>query len=141
MSPLIFPLIGLLVVVAAWLHYLWLMPREQVPATPLVTMAGLTLGAALQIGGLWSAYGGPRGLLDSFGPTAAIAWLLVAAGWGLAGFFFWLMTQRHTPVGQLTIAVGEPLPSLFARDSAGAQVSTDSLRGHRTLFKLFRGHW
>lgn len=122
---LLLTVLGLLLVVGGWLHYLHLIPREAVPAQPRQTSALLALGMAAGCVG--------AGLGETWLP-----WALYASTATLGLFFFWLLAQRHTPTGALTVSVGEGLPPIVAKTSAGEVAEWPQ---GRVLFKLFRGHW
>ena len=113
---------------SVWLHYLWLIPRELVPAKPIVHRAAAWLALALCGGAL------------ALTPTPLGAALALSGG-GLAAFFLWLLTQAPLPDGAITVAVGEAMPSLTLLDDTGAHRALSDWHGRRVLLKLFRGHW
>ena len=55
--------------------------------------------------------------------------------------FFFLLSQRKTPVGKITVGVGDRLPAFAAVESTGEPFESQSLAGQHVLFKFFRGHW
>ena len=58
-----------------------------------------------------------------------------------AGLFFYLFSIRHTPLGDIRVALGDPLPAFSALTPSGAPFSSAELAGQRVLLKFFRGHW
>jgi len=84
---------------------------------------------------------------------AAIAWGIRSGSAGvaviapaalatmLASMVLWLLTQRKTPVGDLTVKVGDKLLAFEATTAEGGRFHSDELAGRRTLLKFFRGGW
>jgi hypothetical protein len=71
---------------------------------------------------------------------------LTTSGFGVpalafATLFFVLYSRRHTPVGELRVAVGDRLLPFAATAADGTDFHTDALAGKRVLLKFFRGHW
>ncbi|MEZ4293547.1 MAG: hypothetical protein R3B70_01120 [Polyangiaceae bacterium] len=131
-APLLLALASLLAVNAAWLHYLWLIPKEKVPARPTghllaFATASLVATAAVVTGALAHTWLTPA--------------LLAAPALGLAAFFLYLLRQAPLPDTQLTVAVGSPLPLIEATAHDGGPRSTRDLAGQRLLIKFFRGSW
>jgi hypothetical protein len=127
-------LAGLAAVLGSWVLYLASIPRGKVPARPIGSIAAQILGTALAIGGVaWSFRGGGA-------PGAAV---IAPAAVALIGgpLFLWLLTQRETPVGDIRVAVGDPLIPFAATASDGASFDSGELAGERVLLKFFRGHW
>ncbi|NCG17470.1 MAG: redoxin domain-containing protein [Rhodobacterales bacterium] len=122
------------VMLAAWLHYLWLIPQERVPEKP--TMHSAVMAAAVVLG--------------LAGPVLSV---LLKSDWALfeapleltaisgAGFFFYLMSQAPMPDGHRTFNVGDVLSEFSAPNQEGATVNLADFRGDRVLIKFFRGHW
>jgi peroxiredoxin len=120
--------LGLLMVLGAWLHYLWLIPQERVPREPTMWGRVMVAGVGLQIVAVPLALGLPT-------------LLMLTAGGVLAVFFFYVLSQRHTPAGRLVLRVGDPMPPLRAVTASGEPWSSEAWAGHRVVFKLFRGQW
>jgi hypothetical protein len=59
----------------------------------------------------------------------------------MASTFFYLLSLRKTPVGDLKVKVGDSLLPFEATASDGTRFYTDSLAGKKTLFKFYRGGW
>lgn len=123
-----FSLVGVILVGAGWLHYLWLIPQERVPIRPKYHLSIITLGLTF---GLWGAIGLPTW------PGLA---LLVVSG-ALAGLFYYLLFIAHLPPAKLTVAVGQAWLPFTAVDDAGQAVSSQVWQGRRLLLKFFRGQW
>lgn len=131
--PTLLSLVGFGLVVGYWAHYLSAIPRGLVPVWPAVGIALVALGmiasaAAIVIGAM-------------SGGVGALAVSLSVIAWVMGGLFFFLLSQRKTPLGRITVTVGDPLPSFEAHDHAGALFNSDELRGRRVLIKFFRGQW
>ena len=125
---------GLIAVLVAWVTYLATIPSGKVPVRPigaiLLQMAGIGLGIAAIV---WSFRdGGAPGV-------AVIISAVFALMMGLT--FFYLLSQRKTPIGDLKVEVGDALLPFAATASDGVRFHTDSLAGKRTLLKFFRGGW
>ena len=119
--------VGLVVVNAAWLRYLALIPRERVPRRPRGALSAMGVGSFLAIIGV------------ALGPGIATA-TLAALTLGLAGFFVYLLSLAPQPAG-LRLEVGDRLLPFTATTSEGEPFSSESLHGRRVLLKFFRGHW
>lgn len=113
----------------AWVGYMSTIPRGVVAVRPTTTIAVHLGGIALAV------------LSLAVGPRTILSTALAATAIGLAAFFFYLLSQRKTPVGQLTVAVGDALPSFSAKRSDDSDFESESLAGKRVLLKFFRGHW
>lgn len=121
------PLAGVALVLAAWLHYLALIPREKVPRRPTGHLAFMAAGCALAAVALRHP------------GAASIAAFATAVG--LAGFFVYLLAIATLPSPELAARVGEELPPLRAQTPEGEPFSSADIAGERVLVKLFRGHW
>lgn len=125
---------GLIAVLVAWVTYLATIPSGKVPVRPvgaiILQLAGIGLGLAAIA---WS-------FRDGGAPGAAV---VVPAVFALmmGSTFFYLLSQRKTPIGDLKVAVGDSLLPFEATASDGVRIHTDSLEGKRTLLKFFRGGW
>jgi len=113
---------------AVWVAYMGRVPSGKVPARPVGSI-GAQLVALVT--GLWAVVWFPSGLVIGLSSVGII----------MSALFLWLLTQRKTPVGNITVRVGDHLPAFEARTDAGAPFSTDEFRGQRVLLKFFRGHW
>lgn len=125
---------GLIMVLAAWGTYLATIPGGKVPARPIGTiilqLAGIALAASAVI---WSLRAGePLGVA-----------VIVPAFFALmmGSTFFYLLSLRRTPIGDLRVKIGDTLLPFEALASDGTAFKTDSLAGKRTLLKFFRGGW
>ena len=67
--------------------------------------------------------------------------MLAGMALGFALFFFWLLTQRKTPIGELQLSMGDQLLPFEAVTSDGTPFSSKEMVGKRVLFKFFRGGW
>jgi len=111
-----------------WLHYLALIPQEQVPEHPFAHRISFGAMGLLAIAGAVLA---PS--------VASVSLTLVALGCG--GLFEWLLTQAPLPDGDIQIQVGTALLPFEALDSQGLAVTSQALAGQRVLIKFFRGSW
>lgn len=118
-------LAGFLVVLVGWVHYLWLIPQERVPARPRAHQLAMVVGSVAALLGVHTL------------GTAILAANAVAFG----AFFLWLLTQAPMPDGTLVAEVGAVLPGFEALDHEGKPRSIEEWRGRPLLLKFFRGHW
>lgn len=124
---------GLLLVSGGWLAYLARIPAGRVSRRPVRFMLAVGAGCALALAAVaWSARAGSLGPLVV--ATAAPALVM-------GSLFFWLLTQRKTPLGNLKVALGDALLPFTATTSEGLAFDTADLAGERTLLKFFRGGW
>ena len=119
--------VGLAIIVISWMWYLALIPAERVPARPY-------LHAALMVVGMGLCAIGAAEL--AIGPL-----IMGASGWLLGGFFLYLLSVAALPDGELTVAIGDPLPAFTAADHRGQVIASSDWHGERVLLKFFRGHW
>ena len=131
---LILAIVGLLVVGAAWLHYLTLIPVEKVPQRPILHTVFMVVGMGLSV---WAVI---RPLLNnqSF-PTVPLLLALVSIPTG--GLFLYLLTIAALPDTPLKVAVGDVLPTFMAVNDEALLVETADFHQQRLLLKFFRGHW
>ena len=120
--------------------YLSTIPRGKVPVRPIGTVLFQCVGLGLAISGVvvWSLQGG--GLSGGGLSVAAVvapAALAVMMGLG----FFYLLSTRKTPIGDLRVSVGDTLLPFESTTSEGMAFKTDELAGNRILLKFFRGGW
>ena len=129
---IVFAAVGFVVVFATWVSYFRTIPRGQVPIWPLGSIISQGLGMALAVAGVawW---------LAGYGSPVVLAPALPAIGLGL--FFYWLLGQRKTPIGDLKVEVGGKLIPFSAVTAEGGSFSTDEFAGNRVLLKFFRGGW
>lgn len=90
-------------------------------------------GGLIALTGVAVAWGGEASLVLPVG-LAALPVLLTPA-------LFWLLGQRHIPLGELQVRVGERLPDFEAQTDSGDIFRTENLAGQRVLLKFFRGEW
>ena len=126
--------IGFLFVLGSWMWYLSTIPRMAVPRRPIGTILFQALGAVAAIIALL-AYRPESGM------TAVLVYLLAGMALGFSLFFFWLLTQRKTPIGELQLSVGDQFLPFEAVTSDGTPFSSEEMAGQRVLFKFFRGGW
>ncbi len=126
--------VGLVMVLTAWGTYLATIPGGKVPARPIGTMTLQLAGIVLVISAVvWSLRDGGSPGLAVIVP-AALALMMASA-------FFYFLSQRKTPIGDLKVKVGDTLLPFEATTSDGVVFHTDSLEGKRSLLKFFRGGW
>lgn len=126
-------LIGSGIVLGSWVTYMATVPSGKVPARPYGHLTAQAAGGLLALWGIASAAGTEVGLVQ---PALA-----GSAALSMSGLFFFLYSQRATPVGKLTVAVGQPLRHFTALTGDGTKFDSDSIAGRRVLLKFFRGHW
>ena len=125
---------GLTAVMIAWGSYLASISRGRVAVRPIGTSALQLAGMALAVAGVvCSARDGAD--------LVALAIGLASFALAMGGLFFFLLSQRKTPIGQLRVALGDPLIAFASNDSEGRAFHTDELAKKRILLKFFRGHW
>lgn len=129
-----FALSSFFLVMGNWTWYMLSIPRGKVPVRPVGSMI-------LQGTGIIAALAGLLLLGGSSLLIIILVLLLAAAALGMAGFFFWLLSQRKTPLGKIQIAVGDQLLPFEAISSEGEPFHTNQFKGKRILFKFFRGGW
>ena len=125
---------GFLSVMIAWVSYLATISSGKVPRRPVGAIALQLVGIVLAVSAVvWS-------FRDGGSPGVAV---IVPAALALimGSTFFYLLTQRKTPIGDLKVNVGDTLLPFEATTSDGAAFQSDSLAGKRTLLKFFRGGW
>ena len=125
---------GFLAVMVAWGTYLATIPSGKVPARPvgwiILQLAGMTAAVSAVV---WS-------FRDGGSPGVAVIVPAVIAML-MGSTFFYFLSQRKTPIGNLKVKVGDRLLPFEVNTSDGAVFHTDSLAGRRTLLKFFRGGW
>ena len=125
---------GLVVVMGTWFAYLATIPRGTVPARPIGSIILQCVGIGLAISAIvWSFLGGGTSGVAVFAP--AVFALMMGPT------FFYLLSLRKTPIGDLQVKVGDTLLSFEASTSESARFHTDELAGKRILMKFFRGGW
>ncbi len=134
MVPVLVAATACALMLAAWLHYLWLIPQERVPERPVMHLSAMALAI---LGAL---------LTPVLSVQMASEWTVVEAALELmaiggASFFFYLMTQAPMPDGARTFNVGDPLPAFATQNHDGQQVRLEDFRGKRVLIKFYRGYW
>jgi hypothetical protein len=125
---------GFLAVMIAWVSYLATIPSGKVPVRPIGTILLQLVGMALAISAI------VLGIRESGSLGVAV---IVPAVFAImmASTFFYLLSLRKTPVGDLKVKVGDSLLPFEATASDGTRFYTDSLAGKKTLFKFYRGGW
>lgn len=121
-------------VLVAWGTYLATIPSGKVPVRPVGTIVLQLIGIGL---GLTAVVWGFR---EGGVPGAAVIIPAILALM-MGATFFYLLSQRKTPIGDLKVSVGDALLPFGATASDGGIFDTDSLPGKRTLLKFFRGGW
>jgi hypothetical protein len=126
--------LSFLVVLATWITYFRTIPKMKVPVNPIGSKVFQSIGLAL----------GACAIVLSFQDSnmfslAVFIPAFLALMFSL--FFFWLLTQRKTPIGDLKVKVGDKLLPFTATTSSGVTFHSDELIGERILLKFFRGGW
>lgn len=131
---LLLAVLAFLLVMGTWGWYMSTIPRGTVPTWPLGSIITMGLGAVSAIGALVT--------LSSVRLVGVIIVLILSGmALGMAGFFYWLLTQRKTPIGDLKVEVGDAILPFEAHMSDGRPFHTDQFKGRRILLKFFRGGW
>ncbi len=133
--PLLLTSGGAVAVLGSWALYMGSVPSGRVPPRPVGHLIVQAVGMVSALTGLAQVAASPT--LPIGLPSAALAGLALTMG----GLFFFLLTQRKTPLGKLRVAVGDPMLPFSAATRDGVAFHSDQLRGQRVLFKFFRGHW
>ena len=126
-------LLGSGLVLGSWVAYMATVPSGKVPARPYGHLTAQAAGGLLALWGIASAAGTDVSLV-----RPALAGSL---GLTMSGLFFFLYSQRATPVGKLAVEVGQPLRHFTALTGDGTTFDSNALAGRRVLLKFFRGHW
>jgi len=120
-------------VLGSWVAYMATVPSGKVPPKPWGHLAAQAIGGLMAVGGLAGALRGGGGLIA---PA-----LLSGTAVTMSGLFFFLYSQRSTPVGEIRVTVGDRLRPFTATTPDGRRFDSASLEGRRVLLKFFRGHW
>jgi len=97
----------------------------------------LLLGCGLGVAAIaWHVRGPSVGVGASIAVIAPTAMSLM-----LASMLLFFISQRKTPVGDLKVAVGDPLLAFTATTADGKPFHSDEFAGKRILLKFFRGGW
>jgi len=128
LSPPLLSFLALGIVFATWGVYLSTIPKNTVPAKLLPSVALQTLGAASAVFAMVRQ------------PSVTVI-VPSAMALMMASLFLYLLSQRKTPIGKITVAVGESLPPLSLQTIDGGNFESASLAGKRVLLKFFRGSW
>ncbi|MFK7802884.1 MAG: hypothetical protein AB8G95_14720 [Anaerolineae bacterium] len=123
-----------LIVMGTWAWYLSTIPRGIVPVQPIGSIILQGIGIALAI--LTFFYLRPGQVF-----VTTIVFVLAIFSLSMAFFFYWLLTQRKTPLGDLKVSVGDKFLPFDAKVSDGRDFHSNELDGKRILFKFFRGKW
>ena len=124
---------SLVVIMSAWFSYLATIPRGKVPVRPIGTLIMQCVGMGMAILAIVLSYQA-SGLSVAVTIPAAIALIM-------GPLFFWLLSQRKTPIGDLKVKVGDKLLPFEAITSEGVSFHTDEFTGQRIFLKFFRGGW
>ena len=125
---------GFAVVMGSLTLYFSTIPRGTVPVKVGGLALKLILGVGLALVGL---------VLAITGTTSAGALVYIPSVLALffGGFILWVLPQRHTPLGDLKVTVGDPIIPFEAQTTTGTPFNSTELAGKRVLFKFFRGGW
>ena len=128
-------LAGFLLVMGTWIQYLLTIPDGAVPEWPtgglIVEGAGFILAVLSLV-----TLSFDRPILAGFSILFALFALSMAI------FFYWLLlTQRQTPIGNIRVQVGDKVLPFEALTAEGNIFRSGELMGQRVLFKFFRGGW
>ncbi|NQU65317.1 MAG: hypothetical protein HQ517_13680 [SAR324 cluster bacterium] len=125
---------GFAVVFGSWVQYFSTIPKMKVPINPIAHVITQSFGIVLAAFSLIRGYQGNGTLELAALPTAILSILMGST-------FFWLLSQRKTPVGDIKVKVGDRLLPFTASTSGGNPFHTDEFMGKRILLKFFRGGW
>lgn len=126
-------LIGSGLVAGSWVTYMATVPSGKVPARPYGHLTVQAAGGLLALWGVASAAAADANLVRPV--------LAGSLGLTMSGLFFFLYSQRATPVGKLAVEVGQPLRQFTALTGDGSTFDSSALAGRHILLKFFRGHW
>ena len=127
-------LAGFAIVMTSLTLYFSTIPRGTVPVKVSGLTVKLILGVALALVGLFLGMTGAAS-------AGALVYILSALTIFFGGFILWVLPQRHTPLGDIKVAVGDPILPFEALTITGAPFNSADLAGKRVLFKFFRGGW
>jgi len=131
---IVLALASLIVVFGAFTWYLLTIPRGKVPVLPVGTFITLSIGIVMATASMVLNF--------NVGGISGVVGILISIFAVMMGSsFFWLFSQRRTPVGDLKVGVGDKLLSFSAATSEGVAFNSDELLGKRTLLKFYRGGW
>ena len=126
--------VSLIIAIMGFVTYLSTIPRGTVPVWPIGTFITLIIVIIIALTSIILNF-------KSGGIVGFIGIVISAFALFMGCAFFWLFSQRKTPVGDLKVKVGDKLLNFSAITSEGAAFNTDTLKGRRTLIKFFRGGW
>ena len=126
--------IGFAVVIVAIILYFRTIPRGTVPKKVGGFAAKLVIGVAISALGVYLG-------LTGVGSAGVLTYVLAVLGIFMGGFVLWILPQRHTPLGEIKVAVGDKFLPFAAITWQGAPFDSSELNGKRTLLKFFRGGW
>lgn len=121
-------MLGFTLILLTWVVYLAAIPRENVPARPVLHVVVMVFGLIAMVTGLSNS-------------LTFLSVVVAVFGIGMAVLFFFLLTIARLPDGELRVAVGNSMLAFTAPDSSGRAVNADDWRGQRILLKFFRGKW
>ena len=126
---------GFLLVAIAWVTYLGSIPKGKVPVWPTAAIVQQLLGVGLGVFAL---------TLEMRSGEGISLWVInpLSLSVGMVLFFAYLLSIRKTPIGDITVAVGDAYKTFEAATSEGNPFrSEDAFAGKRILLKFFRGGW
>ncbi|TLP65930.1 redoxin domain-containing protein [Parasedimentitalea maritima] len=125
---------GFALVMGTLTVYFAAIPRGTVP----VKVNGLTLrlvfGVALAAAGIYLG-------LTGAGSAGGLVYIPAVLALLFGGFILWVLPQRHTPLGDIKVVVGDPIIPFKALTTDGTPFNSSELAGKRVLLKFFRGGW
>lgn len=125
---MIFAIVGFVIIMVASVQYLLTIANETVPESPAPLAISELVGLAFGVVGI---------VVEPSGLTIG----LFAMAAPMAGLLLYFLSIRKLPDGELIASVDAPMPALVATDHQGKPFDLNDLRGHRVLFKFFRGSW
>ncbi|MFT5196053.1 MAG: hypothetical protein ACI85U_003078, partial [Candidatus Promineifilaceae bacterium] len=114
--------LSFLVVLATWVAYFSTVPKMKVPVNPIGSKVFQAVGLAL----------GACAIVLSFQDINLFSLVVFIPAFLAIMFsllFFWLLTQRKTPIGDLKVKVGDPLLPFTATTSGGVTFHSAELIG------------
>lgn len=133
-DALSFAVIGFVVVFVTLILYFRTIPRGTVPVEIGGFASKLVIGVALSAGGIYLGYSGA-------GTAGPLVYIPAGLGMFFGVFILWVLSQRKTPLGNITVATGQEILPFTAETSQGDTFDSKQLKGQRVPFKFFRGGW
>jgi peroxiredoxin len=127
-----FTLLSFLIAVAGLTSYFTKLKKNQTPKYPLGLATTLPVSIALGFYAL---------SLSSSTLVTIIMALPVGIVTLVSATLLFFLLQKSTPIGDIKVKLGDSILPFITNDFEGNTLSTESLKGKRTLLKFYRGSW